>query len=202
MKFPDYTDAPAGLYAIDGNCGLLAAWGVLTYFGRRTSVRQLIKSCRYTKAHGVFTIALALALHDHGLTVVFHSDPDPDPRPIERICYARARAVGLPVKPAISVRTLVRQTDRQHVGVVFYNTPDDIGHCSPLLGLRSDNLRLPYSQTGSMSVREFSKRWREPEILRQCIVVADAQPAVGVDGRRKLRCQIDRIAVARRSSTA
>jgi hypothetical protein len=177
MKFPSRSDAPTGLYAIDGNCGLLAAWGVLTYFGRRTSVRTLVKSCRYTKEHGVFTIALALALRDQGLSVVFHSDPDPHPKPIERICYARARAVGLPLKPAINVRTLVRQTNRRHVSVVFYNTPDDVGHFSPLLGLRSDNLRLPYSRTGSMSVREFSNRWKEAEILRQCIVVADAQQA-------------------------
>jgi hypothetical protein len=176
MKFPGYIDAPVGLYAIDGNCGLLAAWGVLTYFRRRTSVRKLIKSCRYTKAHGVFTIALALALRDRGLTVVFHSEPDPAPKPIERICYARARAVGLPVKPAIGVLALVHQMDRQHVGIVFYNTSDDIGHFSPLLGLRSGNLRLPYSRAGSMSVREFSKRWREGGILRQCIIVADAKP--------------------------
>jgi hypothetical protein len=135
MNFPEYNDAPPSIYAIDSNCGVLAAWGVLTYFGRRTSVRKLLRLCRHTKKHGVFTIALALALYDHGLSVDFYSDCDPAPKWIERACYARARRLGLQVKQAINVHKLVRRIDRDHIGVVFYNTEDDVGHFSPLLGM-------------------------------------------------------------------
>lgn len=58
--------------------------------------RDLARLCRYTKTHGVFAIALAVALHERGLRVTFHSDPDPSPKKIERTCDARATALGLP----------------------------------------------------------------------------------------------------------
>jgi len=84
----------------------LVAWGVLTYFRRPCSVRDLVQACRYTKKHGVFAIALAVALHEKGLRVTFHTDPDPEPKRIERTCYARASALRLPVKPAIRLERI------------------------------------------------------------------------------------------------
>src|SRR2546426_1160833 len=76
MKFPDWCDAPEELLAMEGHCGLLAAWAVLRHFGKRISVPKLVRACGYTKRHGVFTVGLAAGLKEHGLRVSFHSDPD------------------------------------------------------------------------------------------------------------------------------
>jgi len=170
MDFPDYSDAPASLLAADGHCGLLAAWTVLRYFGMRPSAAKLTKACGYTRRHGVFTIGLASALAEHGLAVEFYSQPDPRPKPIERRLYSRARRLGVAVRPATSLERLLSAIDRDHVPIVFYNTPDDVGHFSALLGSRRGRLLLPNTSTGSVSVDEFYRGWRQPGILRQAII--------------------------------
>jgi hypothetical protein len=175
MQFPDRQSAPSSLRAIDGSCGLLVAWGVLTHFGRRSSPKRLIDACRYTKKHGVFTIALGLALHERGLRVTFHSDPDPAPNRIERTCYARARIVGLPVKRGISVSKLLSMTNRTRIAVALYNTAEGNGHFSPVLGQRLDRLLMPYSDEGWLDRRTFARRWREPDVLGQCLFVEDTR---------------------------
>jgi len=81
MDFPSYADAPSSLLAADGHCGLLTAWTVLRYFGKRVSATKVIKACRYTRRYGVFTIGLATALAEHGLSVKFHTQRDPQPTP-------------------------------------------------------------------------------------------------------------------------
>jgi hypothetical protein len=62
MKFPNWWEAPDELFRIDGHCGLVAAWAVLRYFGKRISVPKLVEACRYRKLHGVFAVSLAAAL--------------------------------------------------------------------------------------------------------------------------------------------
>ena len=84
MQFPNYDDAPKSLLDSDGHCGLLAAWTVLRYFGKRSSSARLTRACRYSRRHGVFTIGLATALAEHGLSVDFYSQQDPSPAPMER----------------------------------------------------------------------------------------------------------------------
>src|SRR5215204_4373283 len=102
-NFPDYWDAPFQLLQLDGSCGVITAWGVLKYFRKRASSARLIKSCRYTKKHGTFTIALAVALREHGLTVKFFSEPDPNPNAIEKSCYRLAEKLGVQIYRAISL---------------------------------------------------------------------------------------------------
>ena len=135
-------------------------------------MRDLVKACRYTKKHGVFAIALAVALHERGLRVTFHTDPDPEPKRIERTCYARASALGLPVKPAIRLADLLKSVRPDQIAVVLYNSSRAEGHFSPLLGRRLDRLALPYDDDGGLDPRTFSRRWSAPEVLRQCVLVA------------------------------
>src|SRR5262249_53723829 len=77
--FPAYWNAPSQLLALDGCCGPVTAWGILKYFRIRASSAQIIEACRYTKRHGTFTIALAVALREFGLLVSFYSYFDPNP---------------------------------------------------------------------------------------------------------------------------
>jgi hypothetical protein len=172
VRFPDRVLAPAALHAVDGNCGLLVAWGVLTYFRKPCSVRGLARACMYTKKHGVFAIALAVALHERGLRVTFHTDADPNPKRIERTCYARASVLGLPVKKAIRLADLLSSVRSNQIAVVLYDSPRGDAHFSPLLGRRLDRLVLPYDDDGGLDLQTFNRRWRAPEVLRQCMIVS------------------------------
>jgi hypothetical protein len=76
LSCPTYTDAPLKLLRMESNCGLVSARGVLKYFKKRTSSAKLIESCRYTKKHGTFTNALAVALRQRGLKVGCFSETE------------------------------------------------------------------------------------------------------------------------------
>ena len=171
MEFPDYADAPAPLLAADGHCGLLAAWTVLRYFRKRPSAARLTKACGYTRRYGVFTIGLATALAEHGLAVQFYSQRDSRPKPIERRLYGRVRRLGVAIRPATSLKRLLASIDRYRIPIVYWNTPDNVGHLSALLGIRRGRLLLPNTLTGSLSVEEFDRGWRQPGILRQALIV-------------------------------
>jgi hypothetical protein len=171
MRFPEWWEAPQEILGIDGHCGVLAAWLVLRHFGKRISVPKLVKACGYTKRHGVFTVGLAVGLKEHGLRVSFHSDPDRNIGAFEKRYYTRARRVGLPLEPALDLTSLLRERRRGRVPIVFFNTPSDVGHFSPLLGIRSGLLRLPLTDSGAMPTNDFLTRWSEPEILRQSVIV-------------------------------
>lgn len=170
MKFPDWWEAPDELFRIDGHCGLVAAWTVLRYFGKRVSVPNLIGACRYTKRHGVFSVSLAAALKTQGLSVSFHSEPDSAIGGYERRCYAYARRVGVVVEPALELAEVLRQRSRGKIPIVLFNTPANVGHFSPLLGGRNGIISLPLADGDKMPESTFVARWSDPDILRQCVI--------------------------------
>jgi len=170
MTFPDWWDAPGELLAMEGHCGLLAAWMVLRHFTKRVSIPKLITACDYTKRHGVFTVGLAAGLKAQGLQVSFHSELDFHIGAFERRCYARARRIGVVAQPALELANLLRERKRGRIPIVFFNTLSDVGHFSPLLGVRDGMLRLPLADDGKMSRSDFLASWSEPHILRQSIV--------------------------------
>jgi hypothetical protein len=172
INFPSYWDAPSRLLMLDGCCGPVTAWGVLKYFGKRVPSMKLVKSCHHTKKHGTFLIALAVALREFGLTVSFYSELDPNPTFIERRCLLIAERAGVRIDRAIGLNSLLGKISPRHIPVVLYNTPEDNGHISPLLGINSRNLALPYTEDELMPKREFLKRWSEPGIFRQCLVAS------------------------------
>jgi hypothetical protein len=172
MKFPEWWEAPKELYEIEGHCGLVTAWLVLRYFGKFTEVPKLVKACRHSKRHGVFTVCLATCLKEHGLQVSFHSDPDNDICEFERRGYIYARRLGLLVEPALELPVLLCERKKGHIPIVFYNTSSNHGHFSPLLAIRNGVLRLPLDENEMMPLSEFLSRWSAPGILRQSIIVS------------------------------
>jgi hypothetical protein len=172
IKFPSYWNAPSKLLMLDGCCGPVTAWGVLKYFGKRVSSARLVESCRYTKKHGTFMIALAVALREFGLTVSFYSAHDPNPNLIERRCFSIAERMGINIERAIDLNLLLKKISPCHIPVVLFNTPEDNGHISPLLGVERQSLILPYSEEEQIPKTVFLKRWNEPEIYKQCLVAS------------------------------
>lgn len=171
MSIPDWPQAPPALLALDGHCGLLAAWQVLRHFSRRVPASRIVPACGYTKRYGVFTIGLAAGLADLGLDVAFHSEPDPRVRAPERSCYSRARALGIPIEGALSLDQLLLTRRRRAVPIVFYDTPSGEGHFSPLIGERHGRLQLPLDDDRTVRRDDFLRRWVGPDVLRQAIIV-------------------------------
>jgi len=171
-QFPGYYEAPRALFALDGNCGPMSVWLLLRHFRKRTSSEQIIRLCRYTKRHGTFTIALALALREHGLRVNFHTEEDPAPMPIERRLYKTAERSGVVVGNALQVNELLNRIRSGEVAIVCFNTDAGDGHFSPLIGVKRRQLVLPYTDQGRMDVEEFERRWTAPGICRQCVFAA------------------------------
>jgi hypothetical protein len=171
VTLPHYDQAPLRLAMLDGNCGVLAAWGALKHFRRRTSVDRLIRACGWTRRYGVFTIALATALHEHGLTISFHSDRDPNPKPLERRFYRKARRMKIPLLPAISISSLAVHVRAGRLPILFHDTPNGQGHFSPLTREHRGILTLPYSEGGRMRTTQLARLWNAAGICRQCVLV-------------------------------
>lgn len=169
IPFPDYQHAPGALFSISGNCGPISVWLMLRHFRKRTSAERILRSCRYTKRYGTFTIALAIALHEHGLKVNFHTDEDPAPMPLERRLYKTAERSGMVVGPAIPIDELLHRIRKGEVAIVSFDTEAGIGHFSPLIGVKGRHLVLPYTEKGIMEIAEFERRWSAPGICRQCV---------------------------------
>jgi hypothetical protein len=49
-------------------------------------------------------------------------------------------------------------------------------HFSPLLGIRSGLLPIPFAESRTMPISEFLTRWSEPEILRQSVIMGGPPP--------------------------
>lgn len=169
--FPAYGAVPRKLLALKDGCGPIAAWGVLKYFRKRTSVARLITACRFAE-DGTFAIALAVALREHELQVVFHTEPDPEPRPLEVDCYRMAEKIGVVLRPALEVDELLALVSDDRIPIVLYDTDDEVAHFSPVLGAEGEAILLPYGPREGLSRDEFALRWNAPEIYRQCIVAS------------------------------
>ena len=175
LDFPAWNDAPRRLRQLENGCGPLAAWGVLRYFHRRTSAARLISACRYTVENSTFVIALAVALREHGLNVTFYSRHDPAPNKVERHCYTLAEQIGVRMGGEARLEAILEQITEGAVPLILYNTDDDNGHISPLVGYSGGKVYLAHAASAKsqvMSRKELRRRWMAPEICRQCLIVA------------------------------
>ena len=166
-------EAPKALYWLPGNCGPMSVWQVLRRFGKRVGAARIVRACRHTEADGCYGIGLALALHEFGLRVAFHTGPDPAIEPREAECYEVARRVGLPVGPALELAEL-RRLVRRRTAIVYLAGTDGGGHFSPLVGFRRGRAMLPYTEDIGLPVAEFEARWSGPGYPRQCMLVSAA----------------------------
>lgn len=171
FELPKLSKAPRALHAVEGPCGPLAVWGVLRHFYKRTAALRLLKACRHSDQHGSFSIALAVALREHGLGVMFYSEPDPEMHFIEQECYRCAAELGIFRNDPPELNTLLAKVNSGCIPIIFYNTEDDVGHFSPIVGTDGDQVLMPYTDERTMLKAELQQRWSAPGILRQCILV-------------------------------
>lgn len=99
--------------------------------------------------------------------VNFHTEDDPAPMPIERRLYKTAERSGVVMGEALQVDELLHRIREGEVAIVSFDTVAQVGHFSPLIGVRRRRLILPYTDKGEMDVEEFERRWTAPGICRQ-----------------------------------
>lgn len=169
-NFPHHSDAPLEIQVLDGNCGVLTAWGVLKHFRKRTSARNLIETCGFSRA-GIYMIGLAVCFRKHGLNVEFVSEPDPFKTSVEKRFYTQAEKIGVEFRDAIGVDILLAELTRGRIPIVLYDTSNGEGHITPVLGAENSKLIVPYTDEGTIGLRDFLKGWKTPKILRQALLV-------------------------------
>jgi hypothetical protein len=152
----------------------MSVWLVLRQLGKRVGASRIIRACRHTERDGCYGIGLALALHEFGLWVTFHTDPDPAIEPREAQCYTRARRVGIPIEPAVGLDEL-RRLVRRRPAIVYLTGSGGFGHFSPLVGFLRGRVVLQYTDDAILPIEEFEQRWSGPGYPRQCILVS-AEP--------------------------
>lgn len=179
LDFPKCSQAPKTIQALDGPCGPLAAWGVLRYFRKRTSVARLLKACSHTNQQGTFAIALAVALREHQVWVEFYAEPDPLPHAIEKHYHQRAAELGIDRREPPELETILSLISPDCIPILLYNADDNIGHFSPIVGIDGDQVAMPYTDERLMAKAELQNRWSAPDILRQCILVRQGKVVNG-----------------------
>jgi hypothetical protein len=168
-SLPSLFDAPLPIIATESHCALITAWVVIRCFGLQTSRRRIMRSCHHSVREGVFSIALACALREHGLDVQFHTETDPSPSPIEMRLYARAARLGIPILSAISIQNLLDHAQSDHVPIVLFQRPREGAHFAILVG--STRAYLTFHDQPRMTPSTFERAWTHPGIFRQSIVV-------------------------------
>lgn len=163
--YPSIESIPEELSGLDGACGPISTWLVLSRHEISAKPADILRLCRYNKQHGTFMVCMAEALQSWGLQVSFHSDPDPDPQADEVAAYR-----NVSVAPPKSIARLVESVRVGASVIVSYAASGGEGHFSPLAGTRANKLLLPHSLSGYMLRSEFLTRCRAPGIFRQTIV--------------------------------
>jgi hypothetical protein len=113
---------------------------------------------------------MAVGLSELGLTVAMYTDTDPAPKTLERKLYATARRLGISIRPALPLASLLDHVSPRSIPIVFYNETGGDAHFSPLFGVHQGVLDLPYANS-RLSPREFVRRWRAAGVLRQSLIV-------------------------------
>ena len=148
----------------------MSVWFILRHFNMRIGWKRIVKATRHTKRNGCYTIALALALHEFGLDVEFHTDPDQDIQPLEDRCYEWAKKRGVVIEPALDLNEL-RLAVKHSPAIVYLAGSNGEGHCSPLIGFYRGNALLPYVEDGKLPLDIFEQRWSGPGYPRQTILI-------------------------------
>lgn len=171
--FPRLADAPATLRALEGSCGPVTAWQVLTYLGYEVDAEELLRDACFDSDVGAYAVGLAVALAARGLRVFFHSDPDPAPSPVELDLYTSAESLGVTFKPGADLVTLDRELERQPMGqgvaLLLYEANDEVPHFTPFLGLHDGEVVVPNEGDG-IAISEMEMRRSAPGIYRQAII--------------------------------
>ncbi|MCL4694272.1 MAG: C39 family peptidase, partial [Candidatus Hydrogenedentes bacterium] len=161
--------APKELLSPEYNCGVVSAWMVLEYFGKRRPAGEIIESCR-NSSEGTHTICIANAFLEWGFAVEFYTDADDNISTAEAQAYQECgRYERFSIGTSLSIEEVGLKVAHDSAVILLFNNDDDEGHFSPVETVSKEIIYLANYE--NLPIKEFMLRWSAPEVLRQCLEV-------------------------------
>lgn len=167
-------EIPDSLLNLEANCGVFAVWMLLQHHGTHVDMNELIQLCRHDRQDGTFTIALAVALKKIGFKVSFHTDPDPNIDRTERQSYAEAKALRIPIQPALSYTQIQAAIQNGKMVIVYYDTLDEVGNQSLVYSIDDHEICF-FDNFEPMPALVFEQQRQAEGICRQVIIIDDRE---------------------------
>jgi ABC-type bacteriocin/lantibiotic exporter with double-glycine peptidase domain len=163
-------DIPEELTNLESNCGIYAVWMLLQHLGIDADIQQLIEVCGYTPDSGTTTIGLAVGLKKFGFNVEFYSDEDNDLQPAEKISYAEAKELNLPILPALNYFEIQKAFEQNKFVIVYYDTLEEVGNHSLVYDINESEISF-FDSFDAMPAAIFEQQRKVEGICQQVIVV-------------------------------
>ena len=164
---------PESLLNLEANCGVFALWMLFQHHGIEMDITEIIKACQHDCENGTFTIALAVALQKFGFDVSFHTDEDAHIDEIERRIYDEARALNIPILPALEFNEIQSVIEQGQMVIVSYDTLDDIGNQSLIYSIDDEEICF-FDSFDPMAKSLFEQQRQADGICRQSITIDDS----------------------------
>ena len=166
-------DVPDTLANLEANCGIYAVWMMLQHLGIDAEIEQLIEVCGYDAEFGTTTIGLAVGLRKFGFNVQFYTDEDPDLQAQEKLSYAEAEQLKLPILPAMCYSQIQQAFEQNKFVIVYYDTLDGVGNHSLVYSIDEQEICF-FDTFEPMSAAVFEQQRQVEGICRQVIVIENA----------------------------
>lgn len=162
---------PDEILNLPSNCGVFALWCVIRQYMLDVQPTQLIELSRHDTEDGTFSIGLAVALYKLGFEVSFYTDDDPNQHVKEKIAYAEAEQLGIPILPALSYQNIQNEMeDNQALVIVFYDDLDGMGNHSLVYSIEDKEICF-FDSLEPMSREVFEQQRQVEGICQQVIVI-------------------------------
>ena len=163
-------EMPEELSSLEANGGIYAVWMLLQHLGIDADIQQLIEVCGYEAGYGATTIGLAVGLKKFGFNVQFYTEHDPDLQDIEKLSYAEAAQLQLPVLPAIGYAEILQAFEQNKFVIAYYDTLEGVGNHSLVYDIDEAEISF-FDSFDTMSAEDFERQRQAEGICRQVITV-------------------------------
>jgi len=157
-----------------------AVWMMMQHLGIDADVEQLIDVCAYDAEFGTTTIGLAVGLKKFGFNVHFYTDEDLDLQIQEKLSYAEAKQLKLPVLPAINYQHIQQAFEQNKFSIVYYDTLDGVGNHSLVYSIDEQEICF-FDSFDAMFASVFERQRQAVGIFRQVIVIDSSNARVDTE---------------------
>lgn len=163
-------EIPEELANLEANGGIYAVWMLLQHLGIDAETEQLINVCGHDVEYGSTTIGLAVGLKKFGFNVQFFTDEDPDMQEQEKLSYAEAEKLNLPVLTAIEYSDIQKAFEQNKFIITYYDTLEGLGNHSLVYDINETEICF-FDSFDAMPADVFEQQRKVDGICRQVIIV-------------------------------
>lgn len=164
---------PESLMNLEANGGIYAVWMLLQHLYIDADIEQLIEVCGYDAENGTTTIGLAVGLKKFGFDVQFYTDEDPELQAQEKLSYAEAEQLKLPVLAAINYQQIQQAFEQNKFIIVYYDTLEGVGNHSLVYSIDEQEICF-FDSFDAMPASVFEQQQKAEGICRQVIIIDNA----------------------------